>query len=114
MSEGTRAEPALTDEEWLGCHNLYTDAADRDWFVFEEATDGQVFVGCDDHSTGTHPEQRHALAALALHNQSFGFTWEDVDRLRGLEYMHLDRHEDGPTIASIADRIAALLPPRED
>lgn len=56
-------------------------------------------------------ENDHALAALALFQQPFGFTWEDVDELHN-EIMrgYLLRPDD---IASLADRIAALLPPRK-
>lgn len=59
---------------------------------------------------------RHALAALALHGQPFGFTQEDVDLLtRSAEYYdwlvkqkYLD---DAEKFRSLAARIAALLPP---
>jgi hypothetical protein len=63
------------------------------------------------------PEERHAIAALALHGQPFGFTWEDVDWLRAMadwaeEY---GVAADGPAwVNALADRIAALLPPREE
>lgn len=56
-----------------------------------------VEVGC--------PE-RHAFAARALHGQPFGFTWEDVDTLR-------ESPPDESLLDAIADRVAALLPPRE-
>ena len=57
---------------------------------------------------------RHALAALALHGQPFGFAREDVATLRswiwqddavGAGFAMRDR------LVSLADRIAALLPP---
>lgn len=48
-----------------------------------------------------------AAAALALFDQPAGFTWEDVDRLRALP-----ESADSPALANLADRIAALLPPR--
>lgn len=64
---------------------------------------------------------RHGIAAANLHGQPFGFTWEDVDRL--WEAVSLaDEHMTGPITAGeslgarlslLADRIAALLPPRE-
>lgn len=66
---------------------------------------------------------RHATAAVCLHGQPFGFTWEDVDLLRGAaDYW---RPQDGDArewdgfaarqqaMRDLADRIAALLPPRE-
>ena len=54
----------------------------------------------------------HALAALALHGQPFGFTWDDVELLRmfgnGDPMPHIRQQ-----CNDLADRIAALLPPRE-
>lgn len=100
MSDVTPAHtPALTAEQW--------DAR------FVESQNGYVV---DDRT-------QHAIAALCLHGQSFGFRWEDVDALRDwAEWM--GRH--GPWSvgingtsynaefpASIADRIQALLPPRQ-
>jgi hypothetical protein len=60
------------------------------------------------------PEQRHALAALALHGQPFGFTQEDVIRLHGLAHHMQAETGDRPytdKIQDLAHRIAALLPP---
>lgn len=61
------------------------------------------------------PDTCHYIAALALHGQPFGFTWEDVDLLR--DYAVMDDHADirfgYGDILGLADRIAALLPPRE-
>lgn len=52
------------------------------------------------------PEALHAAAALCLHGQPFGFTWEDVATLRSMSARDiLDAYD------SIADRIEALLPP---
>ena len=48
-----------------------------------------------------------AAAALAIYDQPNGFTWEDVDRLRALPAATAT-----PALADLADRIAALLPPR--
>lgn len=106
--------PALTPEEWA----TGVVAGDED----EESAsiaDGAVicsgpspddeFVWGSAMFTGP---RRHALAALALHGQSFGFTWEDVDALRDAA--------DSPDLTGgwlyedLADRIAALLPPREE
>ena len=56
------------------------------------------------------PAARHATAAVALHGQPFGFTWEDVDGLRMVAQSH---EAFGSAIEDVADRIAALLPPRE-
>lgn len=51
----------------------------------------------------------HGAAAMLLYNQPFGFTWEDVDRLHKVDRVDAE----GDLLCSIADRIAALLPPRE-
>lgn len=61
----------------------------------------------------------NAAAAVALHGQRFGFTWDDVDYLRQLvaSFRGLGTAPDADGAAdnarSLADRIAALLPPRE-
>ena len=94
--EKTEIQPALTPEEWRS----------------KTATRGDVelFV----HVSG--PETLYALAALCLHSQPFGFTWEDVDFLQYNAARARSRH--GDLIAEafdfdgLADRIAALLPPR--
>ena len=59
------------------------------------------------------PAARHATAAVALHGQPFGFTWEDVATLQESRCFYasggsldlIDRME------SLEARIAALLPP---
>lgn len=56
-------------------------------------------------------------AALALHNQPFGFTREDVNWLRTItEYTEYSTHMDEEQIKRtefLADRIEALLPPEK-
>jgi len=63
-------------------------------------------------------DERHALAALCLHGQLFGFTWEDVRRLRGVFWAmsqwgknHAIEWAGDEWGESVADRIEALLPP---
>lgn len=63
-------------------------------------------------------ENRHAVAALALHGQPFGFTWDHVIALEYAieasdQYIGHDvpSHDD---LVSLKDRIAALLPPRTE
>ena len=95
-------KPALTAEEWASeIANTYFPLEDRMWWAADEA----------DLPYGGH---RHALAALALHGQPFGFNDEDramlylfADTLgaRGVHESHVARCK------SLADRIAALLPP---
>ena len=56
------------------------------------------------------PPARAALAAFALAGQSFGFTHEDV-AIVGRAAELLARNETGTALRSLADRLAALLPP---
>jgi len=68
----------------------------------------------NDEATISRP---HALAALALQGQPFGFTQEDVKWLRGYAEFRigddflLDTERDHLT--DLAARIEALLPPEE-
>lgn len=66
----------------------------------------------------------HAVAALCLHEQPFGFTWEDVEALHELARLYhavygergnglMRRHPLGTKAESIASRIEALLPPED-
>lgn len=56
----------------------------------------------------------HATAALCLYGQPFGFTREDLTCLRYV-MASLDHHGiPQPCLESLADRIAALLPPEEE
>lgn len=61
--------------------------------------------------------ERRAVAALALYDQPFGFSRNDVTLLRYVAdligAMHLDRHEEWTQqdIRDLADRIDVLLPP---
>lgn len=97
-------KPALTPEGWA--------EADRCGLPF--VSDGaSVAVGLTDDDG----DSLHATAALALHGQPFGFTWEDVDalHLELAEEWSGDTGEAFPHVArlrSLADRIAALLPRR--
>ena len=91
-----KIEPALTPEEWefsrVGTFDLYV------------LGDGGVFP------VGSAPN-RHALAALALANQPFGFTWEDVAMLDSLDLYGDDARDPRyRAIDSLRDRIKALLP----
>lgn len=113
MSE---AGPALTPEEWAGPQ---PHIRRLDLLIFEDpAPEGGDCVICEDHGPDAEsgravilPEDRHALAALALHGQPFGFTWGHVDALREV-IADATGANLGP-LHDLADRIAALLPPRE-
>ena len=99
MSE--KIEPALTPEEWEPYTRHLTEPAvlDADLILYEDGP--------------------HALAALMLHGQPFGFTWEDVDNLHSIAIKDVPFvGDDGelhtnPELTNLADRIASLLPPRE-
>lgn len=119
MSE--EIKPALTPEEWAG----EQPAMNRDDVLIyhDPPPRGGGCIGITDRdpddpsSVVILPEHRHALAALALHGQPFGFTWEDVDLLREearSEYAIPDGMGfTGQELLDLADRIAALLPPRD-
>ncbi len=107
MSE--KIEPALTPEEWEPYTRHLPEPAvlDADLILYEDGP--------------------HALAALMLHGQPFGFTWEVVDQLREsaayigrVEFVagaHYAEDVDGEdlvvSLLAHADRIASFLPPRE-
>lgn len=105
---------ALTAEEW-------TERRVRgNGFVLATGVDGGcvAFHGL----SSTHREvlpyllderEAHALAALCLFSQPFGFTRDDVKLLQRVFDMSNDewRTDDEEKGASLAARIAALLPP---
>jgi hypothetical protein len=119
MSERT-IQPAMTPEEW-----------EKPGSAVEGGVD--LGLGVIDVSLGLHRgdqcQQQHALAALLLHNQHYGFTWADVALLRwhiaALDVLlnELGQFFDTSVLAELearrehaeglAARIAALLPPRE-
>ena len=78
-------KPALTAEEW------------------NEHADGWTVIALTDTSHGWH----HKAAALCLHQQTFGFTWEDVELLEEIATRaDFNGHD-------LVARIAALLSPRQ-
>lgn len=73
----------------------------------------------DFHSTGLNLTSCGELACLwaaanLLHGQPFGFTWEDVNLIRGCVIRAGREFGHNPELYDLADRIAALLPPREN
>jgi hypothetical protein len=104
----TTVEAALTPDEWARRET----AIERGEF----GENGQVWI-CEDGTIGVaasgasyeiaHP---HGAAALCLHGQPFGFTWEDV---RLLERLRGRTDEDEDAIGHLTDRIEALLPSTE-
>jgi hypothetical protein len=113
--------PALTPEQWAAGS---TDASDDPVVQYSVTlrTGGFIEVANLLHGVRIPEDLRHAAAALALHAQPFGFTWADVDLLQNaidLLYQEFGGNPgwrpDGDKLrpyTDLANRIAALLPPR--
>lgn len=116
MKEATKVEPALTPEEWGGPGAVPGKVSPGIGRVVK-AGDSVGLELFKPKVQAKIPEAlRHALAALCLHDHPFGFTWEDVDELRReAEWCRTKSHNLGvaENLEDLADRIAALLPPRE-
>ena len=109
--------PAMTPEQWAAITR-------GEWAILPEvvlttASEGQIAIAhpIDDDIVQVG-ECRLALAALCLYGQPFGFTWGDVDALVSLADDAADKpwhdaHYHASALASIAQRITALLPPRQ-
>lgn len=89
-------EPALTREEW-----------------------GAPTAIAPKHKTivaGGIAYRRHEMAARCLYQQDFGFAHEDIARLESraasVAGTWTDADDEVAWLHSLADRIAALLPPR--
>lgn len=106
MSDDTKA--ALTPDEWG------SPVVKRREFEFEREPSGALTVTSGWEGVTLFPDDtHHALAALCLHGQPFGFTWDDVDLIRSMDEL-ISEDRGGPLEASdLADRLAALLPPRD-
>ena len=114
----TKVQPALAPAEWNIGQRVTLEQKVR----VEHDGNGSEFLTIQDKphhaSYAFSGNDRHALAALALHGQPFGFTWADVDTLaKEVGYMEAaTEYQVDPEITdrlrSLIDRIAALLPPR--
>ena len=125
-----RIGPALTPEEWakrrkdVGPEHVSLaplepglDPWGEPW---PDDPDPILEIG-DGGDTGSaqKPEIFHAIAALCLRGQPFGFTRDDVALIRELRapLMSLKESDRGSSLArglaSLADRIEALLPPEK-
>jgi len=115
----------MTAEEWA---RLSTGSVDRlAWG--NPGTSDPDFCGTPDpfvfrsghgeysDSLSVRQERRHALAALCLHGQPWGFTRDDVQALRDMPPIPWRYGGEGGVEAvevwlnDLADRIEALLPP---
>jgi hypothetical protein len=114
MSEQTKKQPALTPEEWRDT------GAGHDWRAVT-IEGGEVAVHGEMQTISVPSELRHALAALALHGQPFGFTHEMVDALEDAlatsvdSYAGTGLHDTSHAAAALAiTNLRSLLPPREN
>jgi hypothetical protein len=109
-------KPALTPEEWAGPYPIER----HDWTAqVKRRGDGTHRLYLEvEWSPIDERASLHALAALALHGQPFGFTWEMHDALyRQAQHRMGDTMQDTQDRArllGVCRRIAALLPPREE
>lgn len=121
-------EPALTREEWARLE--FFDGFTR----YDAQFSHRLTMRMEDRSYVGIDARRHALAALCLHGQPFGFTHADVVSLRALAREFEDEarvsertgaddaegiwrknadacRRRADELTSIAGRLAALLPP---
>jgi len=130
MSTDT-VRPALTPEEWarLRATNHLTRPigyAGQEIGVQVGHPWSGVSITAEHSHAGLSREMSHALAAVALHGQPFGFTREDVVALRRVVEIAREHEDRGPRdegwqspefsaavarAESAVDRLAALLPP---
>ncbi len=99
-------QPALTPEDWkdLSLVTIHTD--------LYQLLDGNLRIyPADAECAICDPPARHAAAALALHEQEFGFERADVDEL--LRMAEDQTRGSAAFLRDLAERIAALLPPME-
>jgi hypothetical protein len=121
--------PALTPEQWEARDYRQSARVLDQWAKGrpakaheDDATEYVAKIGLND--TGSlilmnrahdqvivPPPARAALAALALWDQTFGFTWEHLAALRSTLDPSTSREKSAtPVLRDLADRIAALLP----
>lgn len=95
----TGIQPALSAEEWAS-------------FIEHGA---RVQVGIGNPTGRMYSPMFHGCAAVALQGQPFGFTHADVDLLRSFARASIAGEVPHAAAAarSLADRIEALLPPRQ-
>lgn len=134
MTTAEIIQPALTREEW-GHREM--EFGEEGWIAIEGcfpvSGSGEPLLVCDTAYVGTYNKSgrasqkgirldlrgRHAMAAVALCGHPFGFTRDDVTRIReaaqtmqwSAVWMGEDDKSPAAMLRALADRIAALLPP---
>lgn len=113
MSDSPALQPALTAKQWADSYPFgSTLKFDKDEALLD-TTGGEW---------GDVSIPRHALAALCLHGQPFGFAWKDVWELHSIAASIRTESDaglslpvltlaDAETLERVASRIQALLPP---
>ncbi|MGI8618162.1 MAG: hypothetical protein ACR2L6_03620 [Gemmatimonadaceae bacterium] len=101
-------QPALSDEEWIQYSGDLSITA-------EWAADGRPF---GPNRRVTFEQKRHAVAAMALYNQSFGFTHDEEAMLEMQARFHEHRGFAGDAELAakfrvLQRKISALLPSQE-
>jgi len=106
---------ALTAEEWKpGKHGQITW---KRWTgsQVEKYKMGHMDITNDGYALNA--KDQHAVAAICLHDQPFGFSWEDVEILRKIPFNEAGCERFvgyGGPYRRLADRIQALLPPKNE
>ena len=106
-------KPALTEEEWADPREVFDGVLGLDWGCVDIRLGGPA--GIRDHN-----RERHALAALCLKDQSYGFKpwmvlWLNGDRRKSVlppEIFEIAKRSHPAVYDIIAKHIAALLPER--
>lgn len=107
----SKIKPALTAEEWR--HVAKAAVGDYNMAPMIHG----VYAYYINDGAAPQLNRPEALAALCLHGQPFGFTWEDVDVIRAAHPLPgepIQESYNPYAMWEIADRIAALLPPRAE
>lgn len=110
-------KPAMTAEEWKHLEFAIGKQPGDMLFAYIRPENNRLHIGWNGEQLKP-VENTAPLAALALYGQPFGFTQEDVRLLEewrsGLMTANYGRGRGSPVerqLASLADRIKALLPP---
>lgn len=126
----SKIKPALTAEEWEWMSPRVMEIKEEDSIVEgdrwceAEARRAEYITYLLEGGLGYRPGVTQGAAALLLHDQPFGFTWEDVEHHKRLagecgnsDGFSIDLLSQMEILSawhlSMADRIQALLPPQD-